>query len=316
MTWTQSLVLALLQGITELFPISSLGHTVVAAALLGWGNLVVSPSFVPFLVLFHVGTAAALFIYFWRDWVAIIRGFIVTAVAGRLDADRNGRLAWLLIVGTVPAGLIGLFLENPLKSLFATPLVAAAFLALNGVVLLVGERARRRALASEPREPREPRGVPPDPRTTHGVGLLTLAPEQTSSEADSAYRPFETLTWREAVLIGLAQALALIPGISRSGVTMVAALRVGMNHEEAATYTFLLATPIIAAAGVLEIPQLFGMGSATLLPALVGGVVAAVAAYLSTTFLMRYFEKGRLDPFGYYCIIVGLLSFAFLAIHG
>ena len=286
MTWLQSLVLALLQGVTELFPISSLGHTVLLTALLGWGDLETSPSFLPFLVLFHLGTATALFIYFWRDWFAIIRGFVVTAAAGRLDAEPNGRLAWLLIVGTIPAGLIGLFLETPLKRLFANPLVAAVFLIVNGVVLLVGERARRRALASEALEPDK-------------VGIR-----------------FMSLGWREAVLVGLAQVLALIPGMSRSGVTMVAALRVGMTHEDAAAYTFLLATPIIGAAAVLEIPQLAGNSPSTLLIAVVGGVVSGIAAYLSTKFLMRYFEKGRLDPFGYYCIIAGALAGAYLFLHG
>jgi undecaprenyl-diphosphatase len=283
MTWLQSLVLAVLQGVTELFPISSLGHTVILTALLGWSDLLNSPSFLPFLVLFHLGTATALFIYFWRDWLAIIRGFFVTAIAGRLDAEPNGRLAWLLIAGTIPAGLIGLFLENPLKGLFANPLVAATFLAINGVILLVGERARRHALEADALGPPDKVGV-----------------------------RFTSLSWREAVLVGLAQALALIPGISRSGVTMVAALRVGMNHEDAAAYTFLLATPIIAAAAILEIPQLRDSPPDTLLIAAVGGIVAGVAAYLSTRFLMRYFEKGRLDPFGYYCIIAGMASFAVL----
>jgi undecaprenyl-diphosphatase len=284
MTWLQSIVLALLQGVTELFPISSLGHTVIVTALLGWGDLEESPSFLPFLVLFHVGTATALFIYFWRDWFAIIRGFVVTAIAGRLDAEPNGRLAWLLIAGTIPAGLIGLFLETPLKRLFANPVIAAAFLVVNGIVLLVGERARRRALTAHATD---------DPDEKVGVR-------------------FTSLSWREAVLVGLAQALALIPGISRSGVTMVAALRVGMTHEDAAAYTFLLATPIIGAAGVLEVPQLAGSPSSTLVIALVGGVLAGVAAYLSTKFLMRYFENGRLDPFGYYCIVAGLASAAYL----
>ena len=142
MTWIQALVLALLQGVTELFPISSLGHTVLVTAFLGWGELENSPSFLPFVVVFHVGTATALFIYFWRDWIAIIRGFFVTAVAGRIDADPNGRVAWLLIAGTIPAGLLGVFLETPLKHLFANPLISATFLAINGVILLIGERAR------------------------------------------------------------------------------------------------------------------------------------------------------------------------------
>lgn len=311
MTWVQSLVLALLQGVTELFPISSLGHTVLVTALLGWGELENSPSFLPFVVVFHVGTATALFIYFWRDWIAIIRGFFVTAVAGRIDADPNGRVAWLLIAGTIPAGLIGVFLETPLKHLFANPLISATFLAVNGVILLIGERARRRALAvGRPQSEVSSAG-----RNSGGVAQAVLVRKEPAVATQSSLRPFSTLSWREAVLVGLAQSLALIPGISRSGVTMVAALRVGMSHEDAAAYTFLLATPIIGAAGVLEIPQLFGIATATLITALVGGVVSGVAAFLSTKFLMRYFEKGRLDPFGYYCIAVGLVSLAVLLIH-
>jgi undecaprenyl-diphosphatase len=303
-TWIQSIVLALLQGVTELFPISSLGHTVIVTALLGWGQLETSPSFLPFLVLFHVGTATALFIYFRRDWVAIIRGLVVTGVAGRLDADPNGRVAWLLVAGTIPAGLVGVFLETPLKQLFASPLVAAEFLAVNGVILLVGERARRRSLAA------------PAVAITAGrsAGPAPTPPDPGDSQPREDLRPFATLSWRAAILVGLAQALALIPGISRSGVTMVAALRTGMSHEDAAAYTFLLATPIIGAAGVLELPQLAGNPSSTLLIAVVGGVLAGLAAYLSTRFLMRYFETHRLDPFGYYCLVAGLASLAYFAL--
>ncbi|HEV7666560.1 MAG TPA: undecaprenyl-diphosphate phosphatase, partial [Chloroflexota bacterium] len=192
--------------------------------------------------------------------------------------------------------------------LFANPLVAAAFLCVNGVVLVVGERARRHALAAE----RTPA------RTVQSVergGLATQTMLAPTAEAAANLRPFATLSWRAAILVGLAQSIALIPGMSRSGVTMVAGLRAGLSHEDAATYSFLLATPIIGAAGVLEIPQLAGSSTSTLIIAIVGGIVAGVAAYLSTKFLMRYFENGRLDPFGYYCIIAGLGSLAFLAIH-
>ena len=311
MTWVQSLVLAVLQGVTELFPISSLGHTVIVTALLGWGDLEASPNFLPFLVLFHVGTATALFIYFWRDWFAIIQGFFVTAAKGRLDAHPQGRLAWMLIAGTIPAGLIGLFLENPLKGLFANPVIAAAFLVVNGFILLIGERARRRALAAESATTYVVSATSASDRPPNGSVAVAEAPTAQPAQL----RRFDSLSWREAILVGLAQALALIPGISRSGVTMVAALRVGMTHADAAAYTFLLATPIIGAAAVLELPQLAGTPSSILVIALAGGIVAGVAAFLSTRFLMRYFENGRLDPFGYYCIVFGLVSGVYLSLH-
>ncbi|MBV9355566.1 MAG: undecaprenyl-diphosphate phosphatase, partial [Chloroflexi bacterium] len=260
-----------------------------------------SPDFLPLVVLFHVGTATALLIYFWRDWVAIARGFVATAISGRLDSDPNGRVAWLLIVGTIPTGLLGLFLETPLKHLFASPIVASGFLIVNGVILLVGERDRHHALASSRSRPGEDTSNLAQNERPNGL-------DEDEKPATSMLSSFSTVGWRQAVLVGLAQALALLPGISRSGVTMVAALRVGLSHEDAAAYTFLLATPIIGAAGLLEIPQLAGSPPSTLVVAIVGGVLAGVAAYLSTKFLMHYFEKGRLDPFGYYCIAAGLVS--------
>jgi undecaprenyl-diphosphatase len=305
MTWIQSIVLALIQGITELFPVSSLGHTVILTSLLGWGQLESSANFLPFLVLFHLGTAGALLIYFWRDWWRIIRALVVTSLAGRVEADPFGRAAWLVVAGTIPAGLIGLFLQGILKQLFATPVVAAIFLVVNGVILLVGERARRNALVASP--VKAMRTTAPG-KAEPGSSLVLGAGDDPTS------RPLASLSLREAALVGLAQALALIPGISRSGVTMVAALQVGMDHEDAAAYTFLLATPIIAAAGLLEVPQLFPSPASALMIAVGGGVVAGIAAYMSVRFLMRYFESGRLDPFGYYCIVAGLASLVLVGV--
>ncbi len=302
MSWAQAIILALLQGVSELFPISSLGHTVVVTSLLGWGQLEGSEAFLPFVVLLHVGTAAALLTFFWRDWVRIVRALVVTAIVGRVDADPNGRLAWLVVAGTIPAGLIGLFLEQPLRSLFAAPAVAAVFLIVNGGVLLAGERLRRRAAVASG-----------SPAIAMGGSIEVARPGQIlvgggAADSEGARRPLASMSLVEAVLVGLAQALALIPGISRSGVTMVAGLLVGMSHEDSATFAFLLATPIIGAAGLLEIPQLFSSAGASLPMALVGGVAAGVAAYLSVRFLMGYFETGRLDPFGVYCLLAGLGS--------
>lgn len=299
MTWFQIIFLAILQGVSELFPVSSLGHTVVITHLAGWQEFESNPTFLPYVVLLHVGTATALLAFFWRDWVRIIRALIRTAIVGRIDADPHGKLAWLVVAGTIPAGLIGLFLEQPLKQLFSNPAVAATFLAVNGILMLGGERLRRRSVETSGAV------VRPD-----GGSLEVARPGQSVLEAPTpdGSMPMAKLTLVSAVLIGLAQALALIPGISRSGVTMVAGLLVGLSHEDSATFAFLLATPLIAAAGLLEIPVLFAGAGAMLIPSLVGGVVAGVAAYLSVRFLMRYFETGRLDPFGYYCLLAGLGS--------
>lgn len=284
----QVIVLGLLQGVAELFPISSLGHTVIIPGLLGWGNLTTNESFLPIVVMLHLGTAVALLTFYWRDWVALVRAFFKTSFSGRLDADPQGKTIWLVIVGTIPVGLLGLVLEKPIQHLFfaATwPVVPAAFLCLNGAVLLAGERLRQRA---------EP------------AGLDRFKQEQSFAKLDD-------LSFVQAFFIGLAQALALIPGISRSGVTMVAGMRAQLSHEEALRFAFLLATPVIGAAALLEVPKLFHAGTEVLLAALAGGAVAGVAAFISVRFLTRYFQVGRLNPFAYYCLAAGFLSFALLS---
>jgi undecaprenyl-diphosphatase len=279
------LLLALLQGITELFPVSSLGHTVIVPGLLGWGDITNSDTFLPIVVVLHLGTAVALLTFFWRDWLALVRAFFKTASARRLDADPQGKTIWLVIVGTIPVGLLGLLLKKPLESLFFAgqwPVLPAAFLILNGVALLVGERLRQRS---------EPRGAD-------------------RFKQELAFKTVDDLTFKQAFLIGLAQSTALLPGISRSGISMVAGMGARLRHEEAARFSFLLATPVIALAALVEVPKLFHAGAATLLIALVGGVVAGIAAFLSVKFLMRYFEVGRLTPFAYYCLGAGALALA------
>lgn len=278
----QVLFLALLQGVTELFPVSSLGHAVVVPAFLRWNYNQAAPTFLPFLVLLHLGTAAALLILYRREWLVIARGFGRAAVRGRIERPEE-RLAMLLVVGTVPAGAVGLVLEKPLKALFANPRAAAAFLLLNGAILLGAELLRRR---SERREAR-----------------------REAQEAD--FHRVEDLSYPAAVLVGLAQALALLPGISRSGATMAGGLVAGLRHQEAARFAFLLATPIIGAAGLLEVQELFAPGVPLGLYA-VGAVVAGVAAYASATFLIRYFRVGRLDPYAAYSAAVGLIALLLL----
>jgi undecaprenyl-diphosphatase len=275
----QALVLALLQGVTELFPVSSLGHTVILPKLLGWNLNQADPTFLAFVVLLHVGTATALLIYFWRDWLAIVRAVFRSLVDGRMHGTPDERLGWRLIAGTVPAGLVGVLFQKQVQSLFANPRAAAALLIVNGVIMFAGERIRRRAVALEGERTR-----------------------------------LDGLSVRTAVGIGSAQILALLPGISRSGSTMVAGLLADLTHEAAARFAFLLATPIIFGAGVLKIPDLFTPVARPHLPVyLLGGVAAGVAAFLSVAFLMRYFRVGRLDPFAYYCAAFGILSLILLS---
>ena len=293
-TLLQIIALGLLQGVAELFPISSLGHTVIIPGLLGWGNLLEDQNFLPLVVTLHLGTAIALLTFFWRDWVALLRAFVRTSLAGRLDADPQGRTIWLVIVGTIPAGLLALAFQSPIQALFfgsALPVLPAAFLALNGAILFVGERLR---------QCREPFG---DDR----------------AKQEQAFGSIPGLSFPQVMLVGVAQSTALIPGISRSGVTMVAGMGARLRHEEAARFAFLLATPLIFAAGLLKVPDLFKASDHTMLVyALIGGVVAGLAAWFSVKFLMRYFQVGRLTPFAYYCLAAGTSAFLLLAfgIHG
>jgi undecaprenyl-diphosphatase len=272
-TFSQALILALLQGVSELFPVSSLGHTILLPALLHWKNVDrAAPSFLSFVVVLHFGTALALLVFYRTQWVAIVRAVAASIVRGRLSDDRDERIGWLLVVGTIPVGVLGVTLENPVRSLFGTPAPAAVFLFLNGLLMFLGERLRR---------------------AQHGVG-----------------RPLEGLNYGQSVLVGFAQSAALLPGISRSGISMVAGLLFGLDHEDAARYSFLLATPVILAAALLEIPKLFAPGAhVVLVQAIVGGVAAGIAAYCSVAFLTRYFRSNDLRPFGWYCVVVGAACF-------
>src|SRR6266699_6720579 len=284
----QVLFLALLQGVTELFPISSLGHTVIIPGLLGWGDLVRDKNFLPLIVALHLGTSIALVIYFWRVWLQVLRSIVKTVKDGEVKRGTEEWVSFLIIIGCIPGGLLGVFLETPLKMLFASPLVAAAFLVVNGTILFVGEQLRRRTEAK--------------------AAIANLD----AKKREAQFRPLSSLSWKEAVIVGLAQSLALIAGISRSGTTMVAGLGVRLNHEDAARYSFLLGTPLIGAAALLEVPQLLGHSASALLLVGMGMVLAGVAAYLSTRFLMRYFQTGRLDPFAYYCWAAGLVALILL----
>jgi undecaprenyl-diphosphatase len=275
-TYGQAVILGLLQGVTELFPVSSLGHAVVLPAIFGWNIHQNEPYFLSFLVATHTATALVLLGFFWADWVRIGKGF-ARSLKNREIApdDPDARLAWLLIVGTIPAGLIGVIFQDKLRHVFASPTSAAFFLMLNGVLLFGAERLRRRAPEAEPGDA--------DARIARKVG------------------------WGGATGVGAAQAIALIPGFSRSGASMGGGLLVGLSHEDAARYAFLLATPIIGAAALLKLPDLLGsQGNGVRGQALVGSLAAAAAAYVSVRFLMRYFRTNTLLPFAVYCLLAGL----------
>lgn len=285
-TFAQALFMGLLQGASELFPVSSLGHAVLVPSLLHWSFKQSDPSFLPFLVLLHLGTATALLILYRNEWVAIIRGFFTAALSGQMRSDSE-RLAMLLLVGTIPAAVLGVFLENRIKALFASPYEAAGFLIANGVLMLAFEFLRRRA---ERREAIE-------------------AESRVAQEAHFARA--ERISFRAAAIVGACQALAFLPGISRSGITIGGGLVAGLRHEEAARFSFLLATPVILGAGIVEVPQLFS-GGVPLGEYTLAAVLAGIAAYASARFLLRYFRSGRLDPYGWYCIAAGFVSLALL----
>jgi len=277
--------MGLLQGVTELFPVSSLGHSVLFPSLFGWHDLARAQAapesfFLAFVVALHVGTALALVGVFWKDWVRIISAFF-RSVAKRKVETSDERLAWLLVIATIPAGILGVLLEHELRVVFAKPLAASIFLIVNGGILATGERLRRRA---------EVQAV----AMKHGLN------------PDAEGRRLDTMEFKEAGVIGVAQTGALFAGISRSGITMVAGLLRGLDHEDAARFSFLLATPIILAAGLYKIPDLMGtLGDGVRGQALVGGLFAALAAFVSVKFLLKYFETRTLTPFAIYCVVFG-----------
>jgi undecaprenyl-diphosphatase len=304
-------VIGVLQGATELFPVSSLGHSVLVPALIGgsWQHLVTESAtgnseqspYLAFIVALHVATAIALLWFFRKDWVVIIRAFFRTLKTRKVETS-DERLAWLIVIATIPVGITGLLFEHTFRTLFAKPLAAAIFLTLNGVILLAGERLRRRS------ERTAEYGASP----ASGTAAATWGPAQMRQTAAtttrSRGRQLTTLEYGEAAIIGLFQTLALFAGISRSGVTMVAGLFRGLDHEDAARFSFLLATAVIFAAGVLKLPTLAGSaGSQIHGQIIVGMLTAGLAAYFSVRFLTRYFQTQTLVPFAVYSLIAGVL---------
>jgi undecaprenyl-diphosphatase len=273
MTILQAIVMAVLQGVTELFPVSSLGHAVILPRLLHWGIDQKAPDFLPYLVVMHLGTAIALLLYFWRDWVAFALS-LLGLTGERAPADR--RIFFFVVLATIPAVIVGAVLRKILGDAFGTPLIAAIFLVVNGFILFVGDKIGGEA-----------------------VGTL------------------DQLNWKGALAIGVAQCLALIPGISRSGATIVAGVIAGLQHKESARFSFLMAPPIMLGATVHEAPALLKEGATLGGAALISGVVAGIVAYVSIVFLMRYFRRHEfeaMNPFAYYCWAAGVASIGIMTV--
>ena len=273
MSFFEAIVMALLQGVSELFPISSLGHAVIFPRLVGWGDLIHNHDFLPYLVVMHLGTAIALFLYFWRDWAAFLSSAL-KADTPRAVVDR--RIFLFVILATIPAVIVGAALHKPLEAAFSKPWIVAFVLILNGALLYFCDQIAGR-----------------------GVGQL------------------DQLNWKGALAIGVAQCFALVPGFSRSGLTISAGIVAGLKHEDAARFSFLMATPIILGAAVHEAPRLLKEGATLGFASLVSGVTAGVVAYLSLVVLMRWFhghEFNALRPFAYYCAIAGLASLALMLV--
>lgn len=340
MSYLQAIVIALTQGVTELFPVSSLGHSVILPAWVGgsWNTLVTQSSqassetsfYLAFIVALHVGTALALLWFFRADWIRIVSGFVRSARRGirerRLSVrGSDERLAWLIVIATIPVGLTGLIFEHTFRTLFAKPVAASVFLLINGFILLRGEGIWRRAERSKARAARRAEasartrsampiaGGSPELDAEAGVSAAPVSGPRSAEEIAAAYASDVRISrtpYLDSVYIGLLQILALFAGISRDGVTMVGGLWRGLDREDAARFAFLLATPPILAAGLLKLPSLTGHAGAHIHGQLVVGFfITAVTAYLSVRYLVRYFRTGRsLRPFAIYCLLAGLVS--------
>ena len=328
-TYLEAAVVGLIQGVSELFPVSSLGHNVLIPALVGgsWAqDLNVSKPespYLAFIVGLHVATALALLIYFWRDWIRIIGGFL-SSIRDRRVETRDQRLAWMIILATIPVGLVGLVAEHTFRVIFAKPVIAGVFLIVNGVILYCGEKFRPRAsvqadqvVTREWEEALAQGGAPAvagQAGSRHASGHQVVRQEEIALAIQADER-LSRIGYGRAVLIGAAQILALLAGISRSGVTMVTGMSRGLSREDAARFAFLLATPVILAAGVLKVPDLMGpLGNGIHGQILLASVLSGVGAYVSVRFLMRYFQTRTLYPFAIYCFVFGLLSVIYLGL--
>jgi undecaprenyl-diphosphatase len=328
MTYPEAALIGLIQGVTELFPVSSLGHSVLIPALVGgsWAKDLDAAApqspYLAFVVGLHVATAIGMLIYFWRDWLRLIGAFF-SSIAHRRADSADERLIWMIIFATIPVGLVGVVADHETRILFAKPVLAGVFLIVNGAILFAGERFRPqrgrdadRAIEAEQESGGETAraGVAARPAGAHASGQRAVR-QQELSGAIRADERLATMTYVQATLIGTVQILALLAGISRDGIAMVAGLYRGLAREDAARFAFLLATPVILAAGLLELPKLTGpLGHGIHGQILVGSVLAGLGAYVSVRFLTRYFQTRSLTPFAIYCVIFGLFSVIYLSV--
>lgn len=316
----QAISLGALQGVAELFPISSLAQTILIPAVLakmGFDSWAFDPKdtdYLAFVVALHLATAAALVVYFWRDWLKVIMGFLGVFRNGKLIYDKESKFAWLLVAGTVVVGAVGLVLEKKLRILFeeqSRAWIVGCILVVNGFIMLFGDYMKRKSVQHRPGELEHAGDLAMHAALVGGtvssnVTNLDYEPRKYTKEA-------EDLSFFKAALIGATQTFALLPGISRSGVTIVAGLFAGLTYEEASRFTFMLATPVIALAALLKVPELLKPEHREILRlAIYGSIAAFICAYFSVRFLMRYFHSNRLSPFGYFCIVFGLLAAIFL----
>jgi undecaprenyl-diphosphatase len=312
-TFLQAIVIGIIQGIAELFPISSLGHTVIVPALIGgsWERLVTQQAssespYLAFVVGLHVATALALIVYFWRDWLRIVKG-LISSLANRRAETPDERAAWFVIIATIPVGLLGLLLEHELRTLFAKPIAAANFLLVNGFILLGGEWLRRRRAHQRPQPQPQPLVMANESALRAGNPAPAPAPQVGADDHDP--QVLASLRLRDAVFVGIAQSAALLAGISRDGICMVAGLFRGLSYEDAARFAFLLSGPPILAAGLLKVPDLMGhLGNGIRGQVLAGSVAAFIMALISIRFLVRYFQTRTLTPFAFYCLALGASS--------
>jgi len=328
MTYLEAMIVGLIQGVTELFPVSSLGHNVLLPAIIGgsWASdLDVSKAqspYLAFIVGLHVATAIALLIYFWKDWVRIFKGFL-SSIRDRDVTTVDQKLAWMVILATIPVGVVGLFAEHEFRVIFAKPVRAAIFLIINGIILYAGERFRTRKSRQADEEIAQERELVgataghgssgPRPAGAHASGHRAVRQQEIAAGAESDQR-LVAIGYLQGTIIGAAQVLALLAGISRDGVTMVTGMFRGLSREDAARFAFLLATPVILAAGALKIGDLVHYGHGIYGQILAGSILSGVGAYVSVRFLVRYFQTRTLTPFAIYCVAAGLACTIYLGV--